>query len=217
MKSISLITRRDDLSRDTFRDYYESQHCALAMRYFPYQRYTRNHLSDDVSAGFDCISEFGMSDEFRAIAGNVMASESRARLLVDERAFMRPERIQMALVDEIILQSASSTGLGHGRYALLFRAAQRPEDYSEYMQGRLCPLLEDVPALQAASLDIVRQRGDRHFEFDALLWLTLDTGPSAAALMAQLSQLESLTQTLAVSTFATPLSELQDRFECYLP
>lgn len=217
MKSISLITRRDDIPRKTFRDYYEGQHCTLAMRYFPYQRYTRNHLSDDANPGFDCISEFGMSDEFLAIAGNAMASESRARLLADEREFMQPEQIRVALVDEVVLKPATVEGIGHRRYALLFCAAQHPEEYSKFMQAQLGPVLEGVQGLKAASLDIIRRRSDGHFGFDALLWLTLDEGSAAETLMERLGQMEGLVQTLAVSTFATPLAELQDRFECYLP
>jgi len=221
MKTISLITRRDDMTRDEFRDYYEQQHAELAMRYFPYQRYTRNHVLGDAVPGFDCISEFDMTDAFRANAGNVMESESRARLLADELKFMRPECIRVALVEELMLKPARAGSLalskGGVRSALLYDAAHSADIDLDKIQTQLLPLLTGAACLKSASLDIVRHRADSLFPFDAVLWLNFDGESCSEALLAQLRQQDGLRHEMEVATFATPLPELQDRFEAYLP
>ena len=45
MKSVCLLTRRAGTTREAFRDYYETQHCRLGMKYFPFAKYLRNHVS----------------------------------------------------------------------------------------------------------------------------------------------------------------------------
>lgn len=221
MKTISLITRRTGMAREAFRDYYEGQHCTLAMRYFPYQLYTRNHLAGNSEPGFDCISEFGMTDEFRASAGNVMESESRSRLLADELRFMQPECIRVALVKEMILQpqnaALTAPEMGGTRWVMLFRANHRADDYAEKMHQRLVSQLQQIADIRSASLDIVCSDGAGRFGFDALLWLTLTEGSAAAEALAQAGDSDGLVHTLQVATFATPESELEDRFEAYLP
>ena len=219
MKTISLITRRSDTTRAAFRDYYESQHCALAMRYFPYQLYTRNHLNGSSEPGFDCISEFRMTDEFRASAGNVMASESRARLLADELEFMQPAQIRVAAVEEVVFlaDTAAASSSSQQRYALLFCDPQPNQDYLRRMQARLRLLVEGIDGLVHASVDVIKPQSESRFPFDAILWLTFADQPAADASLVQLGPQDGLIHTLSVATFATPLSELQARFEHYLP
>jgi hypothetical protein len=43
-KNIALLSRRAELTRAQFRDYYETRHAPLAIGYFPFTRYVRNHL-----------------------------------------------------------------------------------------------------------------------------------------------------------------------------
>ena len=59
MKVVNLVTRRSDLTRSQFRDYYESRHAPLGSQYFPFEKYVRNHLveSDPQDVGFDCVME----------------------------------------------------------------------------------------------------------------------------------------------------------------
>ena len=59
MKSLCLLTRRAGTTREAFRDYYETQHCRLGMKYFPFAKYLRNHVvAASVDIDFDCVSEF---------------------------------------------------------------------------------------------------------------------------------------------------------------
>lgn len=69
MKVITLITRRPDLTRAAFRDYYETRHAPLGSRYFPFEKYVRNHIVEASPAdpGFDCLMECWL-DRQKALA-----------------------------------------------------------------------------------------------------------------------------------------------------
>lgn len=87
MKSSSLLSRRPGSSRAQFREHYETHHAQLGMRYFPFLKYVRNHLtrtSEDVD--FDCISEFWQEDIALSLA--IMTSPIGDVMREDERCFM---------------------------------------------------------------------------------------------------------------------------------
>ena len=64
MKVSCLLTRRDDITRQAFREYYESQHAPLGMRHFPFQKYLRNHVLESSSEiDFDVIMESYFDDQ----------------------------------------------------------------------------------------------------------------------------------------------------------
>lgn len=102
MKSVCLLTRRPGTTREAFRDYYETQHCRLGMKYFPFVKYLRNHVvasSRDID--FDCVSEFYI-DPARA-GVDLMATPVGDVLRADERKFMDQALIRPAVAAESIL------------------------------------------------------------------------------------------------------------------
>ena len=104
MKTISAFTRRADLSREAFRDYYETRHAGLGMTHFPFTKYIRNHVVQPGPTvdGIDCISEFYVDDWDRSAELTKAATgELFAR---DEQAFMDRSRIAAAVVEETLVQ-----------------------------------------------------------------------------------------------------------------
>jgi hypothetical protein len=98
MKVITLIARRPGSSRAEFRDYYENIHAPLGSRYFPFDKYVRNHLvtSRPEDAGFDVLMESWLD---RAKAMAILTGEIDQIFAADEARFMnappRPEGIQL--------------------------------------------------------------------------------------------------------------------------
>jgi hypothetical protein len=98
MKVITLIARRPGSSRAEFKAYYEDNHAPLGARYFPFDKYVRNHLAaswpDDV--GFDVLMESWL-DRARAMA--ILTGEIDQIFAADEARFMnappRPEGIDV--------------------------------------------------------------------------------------------------------------------------
>ena len=72
MKTLALIARRRDISRDEFRDHYEQVHAPLAVRTLleGTTRYVRNHLREELHgrAAFDVVTAFWYRDTAAAIA-----------------------------------------------------------------------------------------------------------------------------------------------------
>jgi hypothetical protein len=102
MKSLCLLTRRAGTTREAFRDYYETQHCRLGMKYFPFAKYLRNHVvAASVDIDFDCVSEFYF-DAGRGGA-DLMATSVGDILRADERKFMDQGLIRPAVAEESIL------------------------------------------------------------------------------------------------------------------
>jgi len=62
VKTIVMSRRRPELTRDAFRDYYETRHAPLAIRHVRFTKYVRNHLIAPSNAEFDVVSEFWLPD-----------------------------------------------------------------------------------------------------------------------------------------------------------
>jgi uncharacterized protein (TIGR02118 family) len=90
MKSICALARRPDLSRGDFATYYENSHAPLALGYFPFRGYVRNHLLDNPHIGFDTVSEF-WADDLAAMTG-ILEGPAGAIISEDERRFMDQSR-----------------------------------------------------------------------------------------------------------------------------
>lgn len=99
MKVVSLVTRRDGMSRKAFRDYYETHHAALSVQYFPFEKYVRNHLADAGEIGFDCIMECWI-DHQKALG--ILTGKVERIFAEDERKFMQ-RRARGVEVEEILV------------------------------------------------------------------------------------------------------------------
>lgn len=164
MKSICVLARREDLTREAFHDYYESRHAPLGIKHFPFDGYVRNHLLSDPDIGFDTISEFWARD-IVALAG-LMDGPVGDILRADERRFMDQSRVAPAGVEEHVL----STGVGDGeRYAVLLSG--------DIDSARLLRWAGDIARhTPGVSLDFTTSWTENAFPADAVLWT-----PDAAA------------------------------------
>ena len=121
MKALALMPRRPDLTRAQFRDYYETRHTPLALRYFRFHKYVRNHLMTAPDIGFDCISEFWPRDLAKTYA--LMQGKVGERMREDERQFADQPRIVSSPCTEIHLAGAPrpDDATGVVKLALLMR------------------------------------------------------------------------------------------------
>ena len=213
MKSISLLSKRADLSAADFQAYYEDTHCWLGMQHFPFVRYTRNHVvadTDTRSVDFDCISEFAMAADFNG--GDVMNSVSRALMVEDELKFMDPTHIRVASVREQTLVGTLDATLGLPRYVALFQGVEQPA----LIEPAVKAWLASVDTVRHASLDECIARTGQSFPYQALLWLTL-TDEQATTTLPQVGDLPGLLAVVPVTTHATPPATLSQNFKAYLP
>jgi uncharacterized protein (TIGR02118 family) len=100
MKTVGLMPRRPDISRDAFRDHYENRHAPLALGKFPFVKYIRNHVvaSDPDPVGFDCLSEFWVGDVTEI--HRIMAGPIGDIMREDELRFTDQPNIGPAVADE---------------------------------------------------------------------------------------------------------------------
>jgi hypothetical protein len=102
MKSVCLLTHRADTTRAAFRDYYETRHCVLGMRHFPFEKYLRNHIVESSrEIDFDCVSEFYFGP--RGTGAEIMSGAVGEIMRADERNFMDQSLIRPASALEQIL------------------------------------------------------------------------------------------------------------------
>lgn len=213
MKSVSFVSRRTDLDRAGFRDYYEATHCWLAMQHFPFLGYTRNHLVGHPELDFDCISEF----ESPAYLNDVDVMNSRSRYLVmdDELQFMDPARIRVAGVRRHTLITPSRSipaGQLDSRVLLL-----------EYDQEPLLALVQQLAEELAATrtdlhgmrLDLLDNDPRYPLPCNALLWL--DKLDRSEPMPAALQRLPGLQMTLQIARCDTPRTTLREKFVAFQP
>jgi len=105
IKTIALIKRRDDITRELFARHYEEIHAPLALDHLPMIRhYVRNHVSSVLvppELDFDCISEFWFETIEDALQVQEFAQSEEGRFLrEDEARFMDSGRTLSFLVEE---------------------------------------------------------------------------------------------------------------------
>lgn len=123
MKGSCLITRREGTTRQMFRDYYENNHAPLGMRFYPFQKYVRNHVIEaSADIDFDVIMETRFDDNTDVAA--IDSGKVRVTMDVDERHFMEQGVIRSASVEERVLAGPplDIAGAGARRQMLLFNA-----------------------------------------------------------------------------------------------
>jgi hypothetical protein len=113
-KTIALMPRRPDLSRDSFQDYYESRHAPLAIRHIHcFVRYVRNHVvCAQPEVWFDTLSEFWFENVAATRALVAWHATPDARVLQeDEARFLDRQRVVASPVMEtVVFGSTGSLG-----------------------------------------------------------------------------------------------------------
>ncbi len=101
IKAMSFIKKKQGLSREEFIKHYEEEHAPLAMRHFPFKKYTRNYLIGMDELDFDCITEvwFETMEDCQA-AAEFSVSEAYKVISDDEEKFMDRDSIVAFLVEE---------------------------------------------------------------------------------------------------------------------
>lgn len=168
LKALALMPRRPDLTREQFRRYYETQHTPLALRYFRFHKYVRNHLLTAPEIGFDCVSEFWPCDLAATFA--LMQSEVGERMRADERQFTDQPRIVSAPCEEIHLAGAprSDDETGVTKLALLLRTAL---DAATLLVAVRDWVVGSVAPDRSVALDSLVGLPHEGFPCDAILWL----------------------------------------------
>jgi uncharacterized protein (TIGR02118 family) len=105
IKTIVLIKRKPELSREEFVKHYEEVHAPLALKHLPMiKRYVRNHVVDVAGIegpDFDCATELWfdtLEDAARVI--EFVQSDAGQVIRDDEQKFLDGDKTVSFLVDE---------------------------------------------------------------------------------------------------------------------
>ena len=96
------------MSREFFREYYESSHAPLALSFFRgFKKYLRNHIVEEVAgeaADFDVFSEFWYETAEELMkTGEFLESDKAPVIRHDENQFMTQQRIVSFAVEEYLI------------------------------------------------------------------------------------------------------------------
>jgi uncharacterized protein (TIGR02118 family) len=98
IRALALLARRGDITRDAFREHYETVHAPLALPHLTgLQHYVRNHIAlvlDPEEPGFDVLSQFGYADAeaIGSVAKMLATSEAGEAIRRDELSFMDTQK-----------------------------------------------------------------------------------------------------------------------------
>ena len=105
-KVMTVIPRKPGTTRAQFKAYYENNHAPLGTRYFPFDKYCRNHLDGSIPAdvGFDVLMESWLDRE-KAYA--ILTGEIVKIFDEDEARFMNapPRPAGIDLVEHLVAGS----------------------------------------------------------------------------------------------------------------
>lgn len=103
IKLVMLVSRRDGISFEAFRDHYEKVHAPLAQSKFSrLRRYVRNYVAPDANQPdppFDCMTELWF-DDMAALQAQSAETRGDPELEADEALFMDKKRTCTFTVDE---------------------------------------------------------------------------------------------------------------------
>ncbi|KRW57436.1 EthD domain-containing protein [Pseudomonas sp. TTU2014-080ASC] len=168
MKYVSLISRRQDLSREAFRDYYEQRHAPLALTFFPPQLYQRNHLNmPDAVVPFDCLSEFDYADDFDPLS--VLQTEAGPRLAEDESNFMDRSSVCSAKALPLARHLTEGQGMRERELWLIAHGDQAQSDLNEQLLALFAQLQADAGCTSPATLYSLEPYYCERFPYAALL------------------------------------------------
>ena len=105
IKLTMLIRRKDGMTREEFREYYETNHIPLAEAHTPYLvGYKRNFIVDQFAGEdqFDCITEFWFDVEvdYAEVRATLFPADVQKMMAEDEANFIDRSRSQLFLIDE---------------------------------------------------------------------------------------------------------------------
>jgi len=174
VKTIVMSRRRPELTRDAFREYYETRHAPLAIKHVRFTKYVRNHLIAPSNAEFDIVSEFWLVDPKEAT--ELDTSPAGELLRADADTFVGPERFR-AIAEESLLAGPPrryETGRVQ-KYALLLnrRAYAAEADFIADARDWGRRLAKGATA-KRVTIDVVKPFPGGQFPANAILWLWLD-------------------------------------------
>lgn len=166
--------RRPELTRDAFREYYETRHAPLAIQHVHFTKYVRNHLIAPSNADFDVVSEFWLVDVNEAIG--LDKSPAGEMLRADADRFVDQARFR-AIAEESLLAGPPrryETGRIQ-KYALLLnrRAYAAEADFIADARDWGRRLAQGATA-KRVTIDVTRPFPGGRFPANAILWLWLD-------------------------------------------
>lgn len=165
-KSICALAHKPGTTREDFQLYYEENHAPLAISYFPFSAYARNHVTGAQLFRWDTISEFWADDIEEAAA--LMAGPVGKIMAADEQRFMNRPLIASAGVEEVILSSGNPAGTDGRRTALLVQNAPEHVDLRSTVMEWARGFAKDMPGV---SVDFTSNWTDLAFPARAVLWL----------------------------------------------
>jgi uncharacterized protein (TIGR02118 family) len=207
VKTIVLSRRRPGLTRDAFRDHYETRHVPLAIRHVRFTKYVRNHLVAPSNSEFDVVSEFWLADPATATA---LATSPAGEILREDGAKFIAEQRFVAVAEESLLAGAPHT-FETGRvqkYALLInrRAYAGEADFIADTRdwGRR---LAVAAKAKRVTIDVVTPAIGGTFPANTILWLWLSRSFDSGMLENPPSSLE-VGRVLTLDAFETPRDKL---------
>ena len=156
IRTLSLIKRRPDITRDAFREHYETVHAPLALPYMDgLVRYVRYHLEAELHGeiGFDVISAFWYRDaESTAQLKEILASDEGKPILEDELTFMdKPENVVFP-VSERLLEDGDEGDVHDWIFVRKPEALDRSDASKVLVRDHLPGLLKGCDGLRFALL-----------------------------------------------------------------
>jgi hypothetical protein len=165
------MRRRPDLSREAFRDYYESKHVPLAARYVHFTKYVRNHLIVPSDLPYDVLSEFWLADP--SVLTSLAASPAGALLRKDAARFAAGTRLRATAEESLLAGPPREIEIGRvNKYAVMLTrrayatAADFIADTIDWGQR-----MGTVPAMTRVTIDLVKPIPGSSFPADAILSL----------------------------------------------
>lgn len=124
MKTVAMIVRRPDHTRDEFRAHYEDIHAPLAMETVMEgtTRYIRNHITSEIhgAPAFDVVSSFWYRDVATVVGlTKRLEGEEGERIIADEHTFMDRDKNAFFAVTEQPVMGAEDRGAGLSAIALV--------------------------------------------------------------------------------------------------
>jgi len=105
IKLTMLIRRKQGMTREQFREYYEKRHIPLAEAHTPYlSGYKRNFIVGQFAGEeqFDCITEFwfDVEGDYAEFRGKLFPPEVTQMMAADEENFIDRSKSQLFLIEE---------------------------------------------------------------------------------------------------------------------